>query len=226
MPQPAGLELAQQRPHQPADVEPSGTQHRVQPVPFAALEPAALHPVVLRGVADQRLDGFAPLEAALVLSAQRLVLAPVDQLDGRDVFVHAAIARVDHRDLGRHADVLQQRAGLLQLGAQRVPVKRVAGEGSGPHHQPALVRDRQADLDAELVGLPGLALADALDFRRVQCVQLALVAGALGVNAFGAAARPRAAPVRPAPTSSSCVASRAAAPRGWCAGDAAPGAAA
>lgn len=44
----------------------------------------------------------------------------------------------------------------------------------GPYHQPALVRDRQADLDAELVGFPGFALADALDFRGVQRVQLVL----------------------------------------------------
>lgn len=68
--QPAGAELAQQRPHQPADVEPDRAQHRVQRVALAALEPAALHAVVLLGVPDQRLDGLAPLEPALLILTQ------------------------------------------------------------------------------------------------------------------------------------------------------------
>ena len=40
--------------------------------------------------------------------------------------------------------------------------------------------------NAELVGCPGLALADALHLRRVQGVQLVLVLGALGQDAAGA----------------------------------------
>lgn len=52
---------------QPADIEARRAQLYVQRVPLTALEPAALHAVVLLGVADQRLDGLAPPEPALVL---------------------------------------------------------------------------------------------------------------------------------------------------------------
>lgn len=54
--QPTGLELAQQRPHQPPDVEPGRAQHRVQGVALAALEPAALHAVVVFGVRAHEIE--------------------------------------------------------------------------------------------------------------------------------------------------------------------------
>ena len=87
---------------------------------------------------------------------------------------------------GLDADVLQQRVGLLQLLGQRVAVVGVAGEGPRAHHQALLVRDGQADLHAELVGLARLALADALHLGRVQRVELVLVVALLGADALGA----------------------------------------
>ncbi len=48
------------------------------------------------------------------------------------------------------------------------------------------MRDGQARLHTELVGLARLALSDALNFRRVQRVRLALVLGLLGADALGA----------------------------------------
>ena len=64
-------------------------------------------------------------------------------------------------------------------------VEGVAGEAACTHDQPALVRHRQADLHAELVGLAGLPLADAFNFGRVQGVQLVLVVRTLAADAFG-----------------------------------------
>ena len=57
---------------------------------------------------------------------------------------------------------------MLELVAQDVAVVRVAGEAARTDHQALLVRDDQADLHAELVGVTGLALGDALHLRRVQ----------------------------------------------------------
>ena len=52
----------------------------------------------------------------------------------------------------------------------------IAVQGLGVEHELAALglrdRGRHADLAAELVGRPGLALADALDLRRMQAVEL------------------------------------------------------
>lgn len=55
------------------------------------------------------------------------------------------------------------------------------------HHQPPPVCDGHADLHTKFVGLPGLALADALCLRRVQGIQLVLFLRALAADALGAA---------------------------------------
>ena len=60
--------------------------------------------------------------------------------------------------------------------AQRVAVIGVAGQRLGMDGELSAfgvaVRRRHRDLDAELVGTMGLALADALHFRRVQGIDL------------------------------------------------------
>jgi hypothetical protein len=76
--------------------------------------------------------------------------------------------------------------GLLQLGRENVSVVRIAGEAAGADHQPTLVGDDDAGLDAELVALAGFAFADALDFGGMQGVELVLVVGLLRADAFGA----------------------------------------
>ena len=110
----------------------------------------------------------------------------MDDLDAGVVGVHTSEPQV-HDDLRRTASqVLQQVGRLLELRGEDVAVVRIAREAPGAHHQPRLVRDRQADLDAEFVGLACLALADALDFRRVQRVELVLVVALLRADALGA----------------------------------------
>ena len=81
--------------------------------------------------------------------------------------------------MGLTSEVLQQDACLLELCRENVAVVGVAGEGARADHQAALVGDGDAGLDAELVGLAGFALADALDLRCVQRVELVLVLGLL-----------------------------------------------
>ena len=77
--------------------------------------------------------------------------------------------------VGGLAGVFEQNGGLLQLLIEDVPVVRVSGKRPRTNHQAALVRDRNAGFDAELVRLPGFALADALHFRGLECVELVLV---------------------------------------------------
>ena len=110
----------------------------------------------------------------------------MDHLHGRQFLVHAPEAQIHDGRGGLHANVLQERVGLLDLRGQRVSVVRVTGEAARAHHQAVLVRDRQADLDAELVGLASLPLPDALSFWCVQRIQLVLVLGPLLVDALGA----------------------------------------
>ena len=76
-----------------------------------------------------------------------------------------------------------------QLLVQGVSVVRVSGEGARAHDQVALERADHAHLDAELVGLAGLALGDAFDFRRMPGVELGLAIDRLALAALGCDAR-------------------------------------
>jgi len=109
----------------------------------------------------------------------------VNQLNGTKLNVYAAKAEIGKYRLGlrftRHVSL--QNARLLELLGQGVAIVRIAGKRPGAHDQLALLSNCQADLDTELVGLARLAFADTLDFRRVQCIQLVLVFGALTANA-------------------------------------------
>ena len=130
----------------------------MQRIAHRTLQPAPVHAVVGLGVADQRLDGLAPLQPGLLLRGQRLELATVDDLLARVVGVHAPEAQVRHHDLDLARHVLEQVGGLLEHGAEDVAVVRVAGEAACAHHQPGLVRDHHRGLDAEFVGLACLAV--------------------------------------------------------------------
>ena len=67
-----------------------------------------------------------------------------------------------------------------------MPVVRVAGEAARAHHQPLLVRHRQADLHAELVRVACLPLGDAFHLGSVQRIQFVLGMALLGADALGA----------------------------------------
>ena len=157
----------------------------MQRITHGALQPAPVHPVIGLRVADQRLDRLASFQQTLLMVGERLVLAAVDDLHARVVRVHAPVAEVDDHLLRTSPQVLHQIARLLELGAQNVAVVRVAGEAARAHHQALLVRHHEADLHAELVGVAGLALGDALHLRRVQRVELVLAVALLGADALG-----------------------------------------
>ena len=111
----------------------------MQRIAHSTLQPAPIHPVVGLGVADQWLDRLAPLEQALLVIAERLVLAAVDDLHARVVGVHAPVAQVDDDLLGRASQVLQQIGGLLELGAEDVAVVReLPGKLRAPTIKPCL----------------------------------------------------------------------------------------
>ena len=52
----------------------------MQRIAHGALQPAPIHPVIGLRVADQRLDRLAPFQQPLLVVAERLVLAAVDDL--------------------------------------------------------------------------------------------------------------------------------------------------
>src|SRR5471032_3403875 len=66
-----------------------------------------------------------------------------------------------------------------------MPVIGVAGECPGTDDQPLFLRDREAHLNAELVGLACLSFPDAFNFRSMQCVEFVLVLWTLAANAPG-----------------------------------------
>ena len=82
---------------QPAEVVARCAQHRVQPVTLLALEMAAVHAVISLEVADDRLDGLAPLEQLSVLLADSLALAPVHDMHIRVELVDTPIAQIHER---------------------------------------------------------------------------------------------------------------------------------
>ena len=92
----------------------------------------------------------------------------------------AAIAGIGDAAIKHVAD---ERLHLWNDGGERVPVIGIAGQCCGMGDKlPAggmLDRGGDADLDAELVGPVRLALADALDLRRVQGIDLATALAAL-----------------------------------------------
>lgn len=76
-------------------------------------------------------------------------------------------------------------AGLFELLGERVGVVGIAGKAPRPHDQVAGGTDGDAGLDPELVGLTGLALADALNLLGMPGVELVLVLGTLVHQPFG-----------------------------------------
>ena len=79
-------------PQQPTDVVARRAAQRMQRITHRTLEPTPVHPIIGLRVTGQRLDGPAPLEQALVMIAERLMLAMMDDLHARVVGVHAAPA--------------------------------------------------------------------------------------------------------------------------------------
>ena len=82
---------------QPFDVVACRAQHGVQPVALLTLEGATVHAVIALEVADDGLDGLAPLELFSVLAADAFGFAPVHDMHIRVASIHAPIAQVNER---------------------------------------------------------------------------------------------------------------------------------
>ena len=139
------------------------------------LKPTTIHSVIRLEVTNRWLPRLSSLEPAALLPGQRLVLAAVNDLYPGIVTIHTAKAQVNDHFLWFAPDIFEQDARLLELRGKNVTVVGVAGEGPRPDHQAALMGYGDTGLDAELVGFPGFAFADAFDFRRMQGVQLVFV---------------------------------------------------
>ncbi len=94
----------------------------MQRITQRALKPAAIHAVIGLQVPDGRFYGTAPLEPVLLLLAQSLELAPVNDLLVRVVAIHPAKAQVDHHVFDLGGNVLCQDADLLEDVAQNASV--------------------------------------------------------------------------------------------------------
>ena len=156
-----------------AEVVADGGQHGVGVVAVLPLEVVAAEMACGLHVSDHRLDGRAAPELALDLAVYTTLLAgEVDPERSGRVVAAVALVGVDPLDLAAG-----ERLGFLDHLGQGMAVVRVARQGFGVEHEPAAlcppVGGGDRHLHAELVGLVGLALADALGLRGVPGVELA-----------------------------------------------------
>lgn len=98
----------------------------MQPVTGFTLQVTAVHAVIGLEVADDRLDGLAPLEQPSLLLAEPLGLAPVNDVHIWVVRIQTSIAQISGRCRWLRPVVLHQDRGLRQLLIERVPAIRIA----------------------------------------------------------------------------------------------------
>ena len=175
----SGGELAQLGDHE-ADVVPGAAHDGMDRIAERALERVSGQAAVHLHVADGGLDGASAPDHGPERAGDAALLARAQ--DAHAVDLGAAVALVDD---GRGGLVLGEDGDLLDRLVQGVAVVGVAGHGAHAHDEAFPERGGQADLGAELVGRPGLALADALDLGCVQGVELVFVLRTLGKDAAG-----------------------------------------
>jgi hypothetical protein len=131
------------------------------------VEVIAVHPVLVLAVSDHRFDGRSAAHLAFDLGRDAaLLLGGIDPelVIGRRIV--AVITGIGVQPLDFIADGLLDRRDDRR---QRVPIIRIARQCLGMDGELAalatLERGGEADLDAELVGLVRLALADAFDLE-------------------------------------------------------------
>ena len=156
-----------------------------------SLEIAAAEVTFSLHVADHRLDGGAAPQLALD-GAEDAALLPRDEdaMRVRRIVTTVTLIDMDALDLAAGEPL-----GVLDGCAQRVSVVRVAGQRLGVKHELAArsadIGGDDGDLDAELVGRAGLALADAFDLGGVEGIELpAALALLLRADLAGAGERP------------------------------------
>ncbi len=162
---------------QPPQVVAGGAAEHVQCIALGAVEMAAIQAAVLFQMSDHRLYRLPSFDPAPLPSRQRSGFAPMQDL--HTLHLAPAIPQVHDGHLRDHIHILEQPARLFQLLGQRVAVVGIAGKTARAHDQALARTHRNADLDAEFVRVPRLALADAFHFRRVQRVEFLVVLGTL-----------------------------------------------
>ena len=145
-----------------------GSEDDVSGVALATLEVAAAEVPIILHVADDGFDSRAAAQFALD-DAEDAALLTGDEDAVRVGRVVAAIALVDIGALDRAAGEL---LGGIDDDSERVAVIGVVRQRLGMEHELAArgagIGGDDRGLDAELIGRPGLALADAFDLGRVE----------------------------------------------------------
>jgi hypothetical protein len=136
-----------------------------------ALEVAAAEVAFLLHVVNERPDGGASPQ--LAFDAEDAALLAGDEDPSRRRRIMTAISLVDVGALDLSSN---EALGILDDGAQGVPVIGIAGQRLGMQHELATrgtgLGGDDRDLDAELVGRTGLAFANAFDLRGVEGIEL------------------------------------------------------
>lgn len=92
------------------------------------------------------------------------------------VWVRRIVVAVSFIDMGTLDIAAGEPLGVIDRGTQHVPIIRIVRQHLGVQHglaaRRASVGGDDRDLDAEFVGLTGLALADALDLGGMEGIQL------------------------------------------------------
>jgi hypothetical protein len=166
-----------------AEVVADGGEDGVGGIAGAAFEIAAAEVTFRLEMADHRLDGRAASQFALD-DAEHAALLSGDEDAARVLRVVTAVSLVDIGALDFAAGEL---LGVFDL--EGVPVVWVAGQRPGMQHELTARRTSvggdDRDLDAELVGRAGLALADTLGLRGVEGIELPAALTLLGADLGG-----------------------------------------
>lgn len=171
-------QLAQDHPQ----IVAGAAQHRMNCIAQRALEPIPIELAIGLHVSDGRLDRAATPDHCA--QAARDAASQAGVIDLHTVDGDNLVVAVDDGNLRLY--VAQDRR-LLQRFGQRVPVVRIARHRTSSDDQTFLVRRRDRHLYAEFVRLAHFAFRQALDFRRVQRIQLVFVLLLLRENPLRAA---------------------------------------
>lgn len=171
-----------------AEVVTGGGEYGVDGVAGRVGEMIAPHAVIVLEMTYYRLDGSTAFERAFDLIGDAALLAR--RVDPEPVLGRSVVAAVSGVGDDAFERVAEKRLDPWNDRGERVPVVRVARQrrdmGDELSAGGMLHRRGDAHLDAELVRLVRLALADAFDFRRVQRVHLVpALAALLGQHATG-----------------------------------------
>lgn len=153
-----------------ADIVAAAAQDSMERITERALESVTGEAAIRFHVADHRLDRAAPTQVAPE-RRRHPALLPRD-VDRRGRHAVTAVAAIHEGPLRTGVG---QDLHLLQGFTQRVSVVRIAGHRPHAYNEALLVGRRHRHLGPELVAHPSFALGDAVHFRLVQRVKLALV---------------------------------------------------